>query len=154
MHVFNRRSFAWITIAGVCVVAVVLYSTPEQLCPSWSVSVIEPSGIPVTRTTVRRSCQDYSVAGRATESDASTDDFGHVVFPEVIVRVHPALRWVTDLFHLISGGVHASFGRHARVFAISGDGRQAWDVTVDGFMREWKGTPSHMESRLVMRDTR
>jgi hypothetical protein len=118
MSFFNRRPLPLIVIAGVGILVGALYTTPEQVCPSWSISVVEPAGTPVARTTVRRTCQDYSVAGSALETDASTDNLGRAVFPEVIIRAHSMFKWSTDAFNLISRGVHAAYGRHASVFCI------------------------------------
>jgi hypothetical protein len=154
MQILNGKRTPLILIVCVGILLGALYTTPEQVCPSWSVTVVESSGTPVAGTTVRRSCQDYSIAGSALETDAYTDNLGRAAFQEAVIRTHPMLRWPRNLFNLLSGGAHASYGRHAYVFAFGRDGRQGDDVEATGYLRDWKGAPPHMESRLVMKDQR
>jgi hypothetical protein len=154
MAILNKKLMPGIVIACVGIVVGAFYTTPEQLCPSWTVTVVESSGTPATGTTVRRYCQDYSIRGGALETDAYTDNLGRAIFQEEVVQTHPMFRWLRNIFNSLSGGVHASYGRHAYVFALGRDGRQGEDVGANGFLKEWTGSPPHMESRLVMKDKR
>ena len=130
-----------------------IYPASYQLCPSWDVLVVRPSGVslagPVQDIRVRRSCTDYSVDGSGYEDDAITDDRGRAAFKELRTRESSIHRWFGNVSQAAMGGVHASFGRHASVFAF-GDGMQGDAVSPDRNIEDWTGSPEHMTSRIVV----
>ena len=143
---FTRKLILGLTIlvafAGICPVS-------YWLCPDWNVTVVDASGEPVPGMTVRRSCNDYSSGRTGIEDDAITDEGGKVSFAGKRVRSPVFLRWAGNVVNLASEGVHASFGRHSYVFAF-GRGLEGSPV-VDGYVEDWTGCPSHMESRIVVK---
>jgi hypothetical protein len=119
-------------------------------CPSWDVWVADPTGNPVAGAKVRLSCRNYSAESESHELDQTTDVRGHAAFPARTIRASLGDRIAATLLSA-SEGVHASFGRHASVFAF-GNGRQGFDVdTQKNVVREWTGTPSHLESRITLK---
>lgn len=152
MAINNIKRLSWLSIACVGIIVGAFYSKRELVCPSWSVTVIDSSGIPVTGALVRRECKDYSIPGSERESDAYTDGVGRAAFDGAVIRTHPLLRLAMNAFNFLTAGVHASYGLHAYVFAIGRDGRQAYDVRGNGLLSDWEGSPPHMESQLLMED--
>lgn len=121
---------------------------PHLVCPSWDVWVVDPSGTPQRGTTVRRSYQDYSLEREGHEEDAATDATGYAHFAKRESRASLISRFFGTLHSAMTGGVHASFGRHAFVFAF-GNGKQGQAVS-GKYVTDWTGSPEHMQSRIVV----
>ena len=136
---------------AIVVVMIVLAFIPIRTlkCPSWDVWVIDRSGRPVPGITVRLSYRNYSAETQFHESDAITDEQGHVNFSRQTLTVLLARRAIVILSSAM-GGVHASFGSHASVFAF-GDGLRGYDVDKQkDVIVDWTGIPDRMESRIVV----
>ena len=123
-----------------------LYPVSYSVCPTWNVTVLDETGTPLAGMTVRRSCNDYS-AGIHREEDRRTDQHGRASFHAQRVRVPTLIRWAGNVSNVVTQGVHASFGCYSYVFAF-GAGRQGSPVR-DGYVEAWRGSPEHMESRIV-----
>ncbi len=132
---FGRRNLANATLAHV----LCRYSALE-------VWVVDENGHAVEGITVRLTWQNYSTETEGHEQDLNTDENGHVVFQARKSRVS-ILHRIFGTIRSATGGVHASFGVHATVFAF-GLGLEGSAVTGD-CLTDWTGRPDHMESRIV-----
>jgi hypothetical protein len=118
--------------------------------PRWNVWVVTDDGRPLAGINVRLVYQNYSTEGQSHEVTLRTDENGRVTFPAQYERAVLVQR----LFYTASSagaGIHASFGRHAYVFAF-GDGFQG-DAVTGKYVTDWRGTPESMQSRIVVRKT-
>jgi len=146
----NVHILGWlILVLALPVFVVGLFPRSYQVCPDWEVTVVDVAGAPVSGMTVRRSCQDYSVEARNHEDDAITDERGKASFKGRYLQWPFLVRWAGNLLNVASQGVHASFGRHANVWAF---GREMEGVpVVNGYVEDWTGSPEHMDSRIVVK---
>ena len=90
--------------------------------------------------------QNYSAEGESHELTLTADENGHVLFPKQYERASIFRR----LFYTASSamaGVHASFGRHASVFAF-GSGYEGSATTLN-YVTDWDGSPDSMTSKIV-----
>jgi hypothetical protein len=130
-----------------------IYPVSYQICPNWSVTVVDTSGAPVPGMTVSRSCNDYSTRSIGNEDDAITDERGRVTFAEKRIRASIFRRWVGNVVSFVRQGVEASYGRHSSVFAYSDVSALGWRLdgspVVNGYVEDWTGEPEKMESRIV-----
>ncbi|MGO9008916.1 MAG: hypothetical protein ACLQPN_02350 [Bryobacteraceae bacterium] len=96
--------------------------------------------------TVRLVYQNYSVEADGHEEDQTTDRQGDVTFP---ARRSSASAARLCMFTLRSAcaGPHASFGRHAYVFAF-GKGREGTAASGE-YLVDWKGTPADVKTRIM-----
>jgi hypothetical protein len=118
--------------------------------PRWIVIVVTDDGQPLANTNVRLVYQNYSAEARSHELTLTTDENGRVLFLAHYEKVCVLQR----LYHTVSSagaGVHASFGRHAYVFAF-GEGYEGNAVS-GKYVTDWRGTPDSMESRIVVSKT-
>ena len=116
--------------------------------PRWDVWIVTDDGRPLAGINVRLVYQNYSTEGQSHEVTLRTDENGRVMFPAQYERASLVQR----LFYTASSagaGVHASFGRHAYVFAF-GDGDEG-DAVTGKYVTDWHGTPESMQSRIVAR---
>jgi hypothetical protein len=127
-------------------VGAIFYPVSYLAAPAWEVWIADESGAPVQGMTVRLSYQHYSVESSGHEQDAISDSHGHVQFPSRISSA-PLARYIVYSISSATAGAHASFGRHAHVFAF-GRGLEG-SATTDGVITNWTGTPDRMESRIV-----
>jgi len=96
---------------------------------------------------VRLVYQNYSVERTSHEITATTDKNGSVEFLPQYERASALGR----LFYTASStaqGAHASFGRHAHVFAF---GAFEGDAVTGQYVTDWQGQPASLESRIVAR---
>jgi hypothetical protein len=120
--------------------------TPYLASPRWEVWVVAEDSKPLPGINVRLVYENYSAENQSHEITMKTDESGHVLFPPEFQSASLFRR----VFHTASSaraGVHASFGRHAYVFAFGGgyDG----DVVSGNYITDWHGSPGTMESRIV-----
>jgi hypothetical protein len=140
----RARIFSW--LAGAVLAALALIPIPYLASPRWEVWVVDNAGTPIEGMTVRRVYQDYSIESEGHEEDRITNGQGYTFFPAATSSSSIAQRCI---FTVLSAraGVHASFGRHASVFAF-GNGRQG--AAVSGpYVTDWTGGPAYMKSRIT-----
>ena len=131
----------------VVVLAVFLLYPFESLqAPLWEVSVVDQSNRPIGGVTVRESYQHYSAQFSGGETDLITDDQGRVIFPAKTLRANIFKRSAV-IASSATGGVHASFGPHAYVFAF-GNGVEGSPVK-NGYVEDWTGSPKVNRSVIV-----
>lgn len=121
---------------------------PYDAAPAWDVWVVDETDRPLEGMKVRLSFQNYSAETEHHELDAITNKQGRVSFPSQ--RASASIpRFMLYSARSAASGVHASFGRHASVFAF-GHGR-AGSATADDVVTDWTGSPPEMKSRIVAR---
>ncbi len=135
------------TVAVTAVMAIIaLWPTGYLASPRWEVWVVTQDGQPIQGINVRLVYQNYSAEGRSHEITLMADESGHVLFPPQYERASIIQR----VFYAISsaqGGVHASFGRHAYVFAFGGG--YEGDAVTGKYVADWRGDPESVQSRIV-----
>ena len=114
----------------ILVLAIVLFwPIPYTAAPKWEVWAVNEVGAPLEGMTVRLYYQNYSAEMMGSEMDAVTDSHGHAQFPMQLASASAA-RYIVYSYRSAMAGVHASFGRHAGVFAY-GQGRDGSATTGD-----------------------
>jgi hypothetical protein len=100
---------------------------------------------------VRLSYQDYSAENASHEVTLRTDATGHAIFER---RTEKASLFQRIFYTATSAMafVHASFGRHAHVFAF-GHGYEG-EALMGKYLVDWTGTPNVMQSRIIAHHTR
>ncbi|HKW16857.1 MAG TPA: hypothetical protein VJO35_05055 [Terriglobales bacterium] len=142
------KTSSWIFWIAVMVVVLAFIVPIRSLdCPAWDVWVTDQTGQPVSGVTVRLTCQNYSAERRPYETEAVTDQKGHVSFNPRKINKSLGQRAIATLLSA-AAGTHASFGPHASVFAFS-DHFEGIASQRD-FVVGWKGQPAHMESHIVI----
>jgi hypothetical protein len=114
--------------------------------PQWEVWVVDENGQPLEGMRVLMTYHNFSAESEGHSDELYTDATGHVVFPSRTIAVSPLNR-VLAIMRSAQGGVHASFGPHASVFAF-GRGREGYAVSL-GMITDWTGKPYHETSRIV-----
>jgi len=147
MMIHSGKSRWYLLIASVLLLAGI-WPVETQSAPDWSVCVVDESNNPVSRILVRESYKNYSAEWQGHEEDLFTDASGCVRFAPKAVRSSLAKR-LAVIFTSALGGVHASFGPYDYVIAFSGNLRG--DDIKGGYEYAWKGTPSRVDSLLVLR---
>lgn len=134
-------------LVGIATLTVgLVWPIPYIATPAWEVWVVDETGQPLESMTVRLVYQNHSSEETRHEVDALTDSLGHVQFLEQRSSASVA-RYLVYSVRSGMAGIHASFGRHAGVFAF-GHGRQGDSITGD-ILTDWTGTPPRMSSRIV-----
>lgn len=145
----RRRKTALGIALVLSVVVSWLFPVSWLSAPEWEVVVVDEQGKPIEGITVRETWQNYSVETEGHEADRQTDANGRATFP-LRRSEYSVLRQIAGtasaLVHL---NVHASYGPHATVFAF-GKGSEGTATTGD-FVTDWTGSPSSMQSRIVVR---
>jgi hypothetical protein len=110
--------------------------------------VLNDVGQPIPEINVRLVYQNYSAEGRSHEVTLRADENGYVLFPP---NYETASLFQRVLYTMSSatGGVHASFGRYAHVFAFRG-GSHGFPATGD-YVADWQGKPDAVQSRIIAR---
>jgi hypothetical protein len=135
-------------IAIASLVAILLcIQLPMTAVPDWSVTVVDGSGLPVEGITVRESYQDYSIEAQGHERDQLTDVSGKAHFAHITVWHSLGRRAVGTILSALTGGVHASFGTHASVFAF---GKGEGSAIRNGYVEDWTGSPGVFASKIVV----
>jgi hypothetical protein len=116
--------------------------------PKWDVQVLDKAGNPATGISVRESYQNYSAELTGHEETEITDINGQVHFDAKTLRASALNRFVA-VIHSLMGGVHASFGQHAFVFAFGHGVEGSW-VDSRGYVGDWTGSPSSMSTRIIV----
>jgi hypothetical protein len=118
--------------------------------PRWDVWVVTRDGHPVSGAQVRLVYQNFSAEGRSHELTITTDGRGHVLFEERYERASLLQRAYYTIASA-TGGVHASFGRHAYVLAF---GRGYEGEAVQGkYVADWRGSPASTSSTIIVSKT-
>ena len=135
--------------ATILVLAIVLFwPIPYAAAPKWEVWVVDEVGAPLEGMAVRLYYQNYSAETTGSEMDAVTDSQGHAQFSMQLASASAA-RYIVYSCRSAMAGVHASFGRHAGVFAY-GQGRDG-SATTGEAITDWTGSPEEIQSRIVAR---
>jgi hypothetical protein len=114
--------------------------------PRWDVWVVTEDGHPIPDINVALHYVNYSAEGESHSAVLWTDGNGHVLFPQQYAKASIYRR----VFYTISSaqaGVHASFGRHASVFAY-GNGYEGFPVNGQ-YVEDWRGSPDSMQSKVI-----
>lgn len=127
-------------------VGILFWPIAYTAAPSWEVWVVDEVGKPIEGMKVRLSYQNFSAESKGHELDAITDSQGHAYFATRMASASVA-RYVVYSVWSATTGVHASFGRHANVFAF-GQGRDG-SATMGDVITDWTGAPQEMKSRIV-----
>jgi hypothetical protein len=138
-----------IGVAGLLLIG--CWSVRYLASPRWEVWVTDESGNPLADINVRLSYQNYSAEAQSHEITQRTDQSGHAVFQP---QFEKASLW-QRLYYTGSAAtafVHASFGRHAYVFAF-GDGYEGSALNGE-YVTDWTGKPDTMQSRIVAKPIR
>jgi hypothetical protein len=139
------RIFAF--VIGVLLI-VGLIPISYEASPRWDVSVVAEDGHPLPGVNVRLVYQNYSAEDEGHEITLATDENGHVLFPEQFQKSSFARR----IFYTLSSaraGVHASFGRHAYVFAFDGKGHEG-NAANGEYITNWLGFPPSVKSKIIL----
>jgi hypothetical protein len=150
--VSQRRRYRRIAFGSICAVllAIGVWPTSYLASPRWNVWVVTDGGQPLPGIYVRLAYRNYSAEGQGHEVTLRTDENGHALFPPNYEKSCLLLR----SFYTVSSalaGVHASFGRHAYVFAF-GSGYEG-SAVIGKYVADWRGSPESMESRIVAKRT-
>lgn len=91
----NRRRVKWLLAfaLGVAVAVYLLLPRRVLIVPEVEVSVLGPSGGPVSRVVVTRSYAHYSVEPTSQRDDAVTDESGVIRFDKREMRLSRAVEW-------------------------------------------------------------
>jgi len=152
-HIISRmlrpRKNALAMALVLSVVVFWLFPVGWLAAPEWEVVVIDEQGKPVEGMTVRETWQNYSVETEEHEADRKTDANGRATFPARRPEYSVLRQIVGTASALVHLNVHASYGPHATVFAF-GKGLEG-AATTGNFVTDWTGSPSSMQSRIVVR---
>jgi len=85
--------------------------------PRWEIWVLNDVGQPVSQISLRLVYQNYSAEGKSHEVTLGADENGHVLFSPHYEKAS-IFQHVLYTMSSAMAGVHASFGRHAYVFAF------------------------------------
>ena len=126
-------------------IVVLLWPMPYLASPEWEIVVADKEGKPLNGANVRLVYINYSVESNSHEMTLQTDANGRVLFPAIHRRA-TLMRRGFYTASAASAGVHASFGRHAYVFAF---GDYQGDVVKNGYVFDWQGSPDSVQSKIV-----
>lgn len=140
----NRRRI--LGIAAVALLIAGAWPMNYLASPRWDVWVVKDDGQPIPQINVRLVYQNYSAESESHEVTLVTDDTGHVVFPQVYERACLLQRALYTMSSA-GAGVHASFGRHAYVFAFGGG--YEGSALIGNYVADWQGNPDSMQSKIV-----
>ena len=143
----------WKILGFVAAVLLVAGAWPVRYLasPRWEVWVVNDEGQPVTQVDVRLVYKNYSAEGESHEVTLTTDQDGHVVFPQRYERACIFQRVIYSMSSAIAG-VHASFGRHAYLL-VAGSGYEG-SALEGNYLVDWRGSPDSMQSRIVAKHVR
>lgn len=136
----NKRA-----VVVTALLVLLFWPTSYLASPRWEVLVVSKEGKPLNGASVRLAYVNYSVESNSHEMTLQTDESGRVLFPEVHRRAN-LVQWVLFTASSATAGVHASFGRHASVFAF---GDYEGNVVENGYIFDWQGSPNSLQSKIV-----
>ncbi len=148
-NTLNRQRF--LGIGAVVLLSVAVWPTSYLASPRWEVWVVKDDGQPIAQINVRLVYQNYSAEGESHEVTLRTNENGHVVFPPAYERAC-LLRRALYTMSSAGAGVHASFGRHAYVFAFGGG--YEGSAVIGDYVADWQGNPDSMQSKIVAKPSR
>jgi hypothetical protein len=131
-----------LTILMIALVVYLAWPVTSAETPFWEVWVVDGAGRPVEGITVNLIYRNWSAESEDLWEEKQTNSSGYVAFsPRSLraTRVHRILAAIRSA----EAGVHASFGPHAFVNAHYKNGGGGDDFVT------WRGTPSHMTSKIV-----
>ncbi|MGA8938521.1 MAG: hypothetical protein WB439_05075 [Acidobacteriaceae bacterium] len=143
------KRFVLLVLGAVIVAGIVFAAVPHLAAPDWTVTVVDLAGKPVRGERVREVYRDFNCDSSDHEDAKSTDELGQVHFDAQYEH-----RNLFECFmYTISdaqAAAHASFGRHAYVFAFGSEGEGS---TVDphGSVEDWTGSPPRMNSQITIK---
>src|SRR5215469_5425763 len=139
--------FRRVVFVGVAVLIILGFLPRSYLAsPRWDVWVVADNGQPLADVNVVLSYQNYSAEDSGHSVISMTDEKGHLQFSPNYERAS----FFQKVFYTLSSAralVHASFGRHAHVFAY-GPGYTGSAVS-GKYVTDWRGSPDSMESRII-----
>jgi hypothetical protein len=144
----SAKKGRWIIGAVSCCLIIGLVPIRYLASPGWDVLVVTADQKPLAGVFVRLSYTNFSVEGPSAghEITLTTGADGKVVFPQ-------QRGWACLLQRIFwtgisaTGGVHASYGRHAFVFVFGDD--YDGTATSGAYVTDWAGTPALMHSTIV-----
>jgi hypothetical protein len=142
----RRRKILFPIISLIALVIFLAWPTTSAESPFWEVWVVNEANQPMEGMTVTLTYQNYSAESEEHSEQKQTDALGHVAFPPRSLKAS-RLRRILTTVQSAEAGVHASFGPHAHVMA-HGKGLDGIAVN-NGYVTDWKGIPSRMESRII-----
>jgi hypothetical protein len=131
--------------ALIVAIIVLLWPIRYLASPQWDVVTVNRDGSTYGGVNVRLVYVNYSVETNSHEVTLRSDSNGHVFFP----AIYDSASLLARGFYMASAatdGIHASFGRHAHVFAF---GTGVVETVGDG--TDWQGSPAAMQSKIVVR---
>jgi hypothetical protein len=131
---------------GAALLAASLWPIPYLAAPRWDVTVRTANGQALPGVSVRLVYQDYSAEDRSHELTVVADRDGRARFAPQRDSAS-LLRRLYFTIYSARTGIHASFGRHAYVFALGGG--YEGSPTDGQFVTSWSGDPDVMESVIV-----
>jgi hypothetical protein len=140
----SRRAI--LALVSTCLLILGAWPTTYLASPRWDVWVVTEDGRPISDINVALYYANYSAEGESHSAVLWTDGQGHVLFPANYAKASLYRR----VFYTISSagaGVHASFGRHASVFAY-GNGYEGFPVNCQ-YVEDWRGSPDSMQSKII-----
>jgi hypothetical protein len=145
----KRRQFLFLAIVAI-LVASLFVPVPYLAAPKWEVVVVDGAGKALEGMTVRSVDQNYSTESVSHEADHKTDSNGQTSFPAHWSSASMARRVIFTVASA-TAGVHASFGRHATIFAF---GKRLEGSAVSGrHIMDWTGAPEEVRTRIKVQPT-
>ncbi|MGA7156131.1 MAG: hypothetical protein WBY53_04755 [Acidobacteriaceae bacterium] len=143
----RRAPFA---LLGILVIACIVFAAmPHLAAPDWTVTVIDPTGRPMTGTRVHEVYRNFHCDSSDHESTASTNDLGVVHFPAQYEHRNP-LECIMVTISNAQAPAHASSASIASVFAF-GPGGEASPTDAHGNTQQWTGSPPRIKSQIMIK---
>jgi len=111
----SRRQIWW--LIAITFVALLFWPFSYLASPQWEVFVVDGAGRPRQGVNVRLVYVNYSAESDSHEMTLQTNDSGRVLFLANRSRTN-LMQLAVETASAATRGVHASFGRHAHVFAF------------------------------------
>jgi hypothetical protein len=135
-----------VTVVACALLAFCFLPLSYLASPRWDVWVVTPDKQPIPGIRVRLVYENYSAENQDHEITLTADENGHVLFPPQYAKASLSQLMRYTLAEA-PAFVHASFGRHAYVFAF-GNGYEGSAVSGE-YITDWTGSPASMKSRIV-----
>src|SRR5262249_23254085 len=112
----RKRKVVWLIIAFIAITIFLIWLTTSAQSPFWEVWVVNEAGQPLEGMVVDLTYQNYSAESEGHSERIQTDARGYAVFAPRSLRASRLRRIIKSVLSA-RGGVHASFGPHAWVWA-------------------------------------